>query len=129
MSATQQTEGPGNDLVVPVEEITSRVVDSISGALEAVGPCTISIDKYWSEEKNMYEVQAFVHDPPPDDEPPRPEMRMAMAHLYGELYGLYRIGFGRLIAEVSITSGHRRAITITAGATRRFSVPFEEPPV
>ncbi len=126
MSATQESDDIGNTLVVPADDAATTLLKTISTELETVDPCMITIEKYWSEERNMFVISTYVHDLPPEGDLSNAELRRAQAHLWAELHGLYRLGFGRISAEVNITSGRKRAVTITAGATRRFTVPFED---
>ena len=118
--------GSEGTLFVPLTEVPQTVLSMISEHLESEGSCAFTIEKAWSEEDKAYAVSTGIHDTIPDYDAAQYELSRALKHLETELRGLCRLGFGALTVDVSITSGRKRAINITAGSTERFTVPFEE---
>jgi hypothetical protein len=57
-----------------------------------------------------------------------PQARAALAYVRTALLDIIRNGFGELRVQCTVEKGQRRALTVTAGPTRRFVVPVEELP-
>lgn len=126
--STNGNANPGTDrsCLVPLSEVTSVVFEMISDILQLEGSCAFTIEKTWSENDQKYVVQTFVHGEMPDFNEAKSQLEHAQMHVERKLYELYANGFGKLTVEVNVTSGRKRALTITSGPTARFIVPFED---